>query len=118
MDKKLYICFVPVFLLIFDVINSKPANYETYNKNALSFNVSNNHRYPLPYSVNLQKENNHKPQNVYRIKAKQDVTPMIISLCYVTVSNEYYDQPLYCNYNSPTFSTRIFQHELRGPPVA
>ena len=118
MDKRLYIGFIPVFLLIFDVINSKPVNYESFNKKTLSYNISDNHRYPLPYSVNLQKENNHKPQNVYRIKAKQDVAPMIISLCHITVSKKYYDQPLYYDYNSPTFSTRIFQHELRGPPIA
>lgn len=117
MDKRLYICFIPVFLLIFDVINSKPGNYEAYNKSTLCFNISDNHRYPLPYSVNLQKENNHKPQNVFRIKAKQDVSPMIISLCHIVVLVEHYDQPFYNNYTSPTFSIRLFLRELRGPPV-
>jgi hypothetical protein len=118
MTKRIYIALIPVFVLIFDIINCKTDSSAFNNIQVSAFNISDGGDHN-PNTVNLKNKNEHKPQNIYRIKAKQNGAIIIFSpYSSKTFHSVYYVQPFYWNYNSPIFSERFFQYTLRGPPVA
>jgi len=89
-----------------------------YSSNFGACHISDCRQSNKPFSVNRQNENNHKPQNVFRIKAKQSGAMMILSSCVFAFSKQYYSRPFYYNYNAATFSRHFSQHQLRAPPGA
>ena len=118
MNKRLYLILFPILALIVS-INCRGDNTVFSNKpfsNATIITAAQNH---LPYSVNLNKQSDHKAKNAIRIKACEGSAAIVFIAGWLPVSiKSYHTKPIYFYNNNHTLSFHSCQHKLRGPPVA